>query len=70
MIFADGRESMCNLQSEMEFKIGEFKSKATFRLITNLLPGLDLILGKTWLKEAKPIIDFESGTVRVNGLHH
>ena len=69
MIFADGRESVCNLQSEMEFKIGEVKSKATFRLITNLLPGLDLILGKTWLKEAKPVIDFESVAVQVNGLH-
>ena len=69
MTFADGRESSCNLQSEMEFMIGEVKSKATFRLISNLLPGMDLILGKTWLKEAKPTIDFESGAVRVNGLH-
>ena len=53
----------------MEFKIGEVKSKAAFRLITNLLPGVNLILGKTWLKEAKPTIDFESGAVRINGLH-
>ena len=42
MTFADGRESSCNLQSEMEFMIGEVKSKATFRLISNLLPGMDL----------------------------
>ena len=46
MIFADGRESVCNLQSEMEFKIGEVRSKASFRLITNLRPGVDVILEK------------------------
>ena len=69
MIFADGRESVCNLQSEMEFKIGEVRSKASFRLITNLLPGVDVILEKAWLKETKPTIDFESGAVQVNGLH-
>ena len=69
MIFADARESICNLQTEMEFMIGEVKSKATFRVLTTLLPGVELILGKTWLKEAKPTIDFETGSVYVNRVH-
>ena len=69
MIFADGRESVCNLQSEMELKIGEVNSKATFRLITNLLLELDLIFGETCLKEAKLVIDLKLGAVYVNGLH-
>ena len=69
MIFADARESICNLQAEIEFTIGEVKSKATFRVLTTLLPGVELILGKTWLKEAKPTIDFETGSVYVNRVH-
>ena len=69
MIFADGRESVCNLQSEMELKIGEVNSKATFRLMKNLLLELDLILGETCLKEAKLVIDLKLGAVYVNGLH-
>ena len=69
MTFADGRESICNLQAEMPFTMGETKSTATFRFLTNLLPGVDTILGKPWLRAAKPKIDFETGSIYVNRLH-
>ena len=36
MTFADGRESICNLQAEMNFATGETKSTATFRILTKL----------------------------------
>ena len=69
MTFADGRESICNLQAEMNFIIGETKSTATFRIVTKLLPGIEVILGKPWLKAAKPSVDFETGSVYVNRRH-
>ncbi len=59
--FADGRETVSNLQAEFEFKLGEVSSKAKFRVLTKLLPGVDVILGKPWLKSAGPAIDFETG---------
>ena len=40
MTFADGRESICNLQAELQFAMGETKSTATFRVLTKLLPGV------------------------------
>ena len=69
MTFADGRESICHLQAEMQFAMGETKSTATFRVLTKLLPGVDTILGKPWLKAAKPKIDFETGSIYLNKLH-
>ena len=69
MTFADGRESICNLQAEMLFTMGETKSTAKFRVLTNLLPGVDTILGKPWLRAAKPKIDFGTGSIYVNRLH-
>ena len=45
MTFADGRESMCNLQAEINFAMGEKKSSATFQIVEKLLPGIDVILG-------------------------
>ncbi len=69
MTFADGRESICNLQAEINFTIGETKSTATFRIVTKLLPGIEVILGKPWLKAAKPSVDFETGSVYVNRRH-
>ena len=49
--------------------MGETKSTATFRVLTKLLPGVDTILGKPWLKAAKPNIDFETGSIYLNKLH-
>ena len=69
MTFADGRKSVCHLQAEMDFAMGETKSTATFRILTNLLPGVDTILGKPWLRAAKPKIDFETGSIYINRLH-
>ena len=54
MVFADGRETTSHLQANVEFKLGEVSSSAKFRVLTNLLPGVDLILGKPWLKNAGP----------------
>ena len=49
--------------------MGETKSTATFRIVTKLLPGIEVILGKPWLKAAKPRVDFETGSVYVNKRH-
>ena len=67
--FADGRETTSNLQADVEFKVGEVSSSAKFRVLTKLLPGVDVILGKPWLKSAGPAIDFEMGSVYVNNKH-
>ena len=58
-----------NLQAEINFVMGETKSTATFRILTKLLPGVDVILGKPWLRDAKPMIDFENGSIYLNILH-
>ena len=69
MIFADGRETTSHLQTNMEFKLGEVSSSAKFRVLTNLLPEVDMILGKPWLRNAGPAFNFETGSVSVNGTH-
>ena len=53
MTFADGRESSCNLQSEMEFMIGEVKSKATFRLISKFITGGGFNLRKNVVEKGR-----------------
>ena len=53
MTFADGRKSVCHLQAEMDFAMGETKSTATFRILTNLLPGVDTILGTPAMAQAE-----------------
>ena len=67
MTFADGRETTSFLQAEVEFKLGDVSSSAKFRVLTKLLPGVDVILGKPWLKNAGPAINFETGSARVDG---
>ena len=69
MVFADGRETTSHLQANVEFKLGEVSSSAKFRVLANLLPGVDMILGKSWLKVAGPAINFETGSVYVDGKH-
>ena len=69
MTFADGRETISQLQTEVEFKLGEVSSTAKFRVLTKLLPGVDVILGKPWLRNAGPAINFETGSVYVGGKH-
>ena len=69
MIFADGRETTSHLQVNVEFKLGEVSSSAKFRVLTNLLPGVDMILGKPWLRNAGPAINFETGSVYVDSKH-
>ena len=53
----------------MEFKLDEVSYSSKFRVLTNLLPGVDVILGKPWLKNAGPAINFETGCVYVDGKH-
>ena len=69
MVFADGRETVSHLQVNVEFKLGEVSSSAKFRVLTNLLPGVDMILGKPWLKNAGPAINFETGSVYGDNKH-
>ena len=69
MVFADGRETTSHLQANVEFKLDEVSSSAKFRVLTNLLPGVDMILGKPWLKNAGPAINFETGSVYVDNKH-
>ena len=54
-----GRETTSHLQTNVEFKLSEVSSSAKFRVLTDLLPGVDMILGKPWLKNAGPAFNFE-----------
>ena len=67
IILADGSEKYCNTDCYVDIEIGNYKKKIKFHVAPI---QFDVILGKDWLAENQPIIDWKSNRMSLtqNGI--
>lgn len=62
VILANGEKQAVRLQPALKVSIGTYRDTMDF-LVTDLLDGVDIILGKTWLDRLNPNVDWPSNTL-------